>query len=85
MPAMSKHNAEHEHDRRFAVDAPVVLVAAEGTQTGCRLVDVSRGGFRARLPKDGRAAPFTKLISGRDIFPIEVRWSTGLELGGVFL
>lgn len=84
MPAISSL-APQMHSRRFAVDAPAVLVGAEGGKLDCRLMDISHGGFRVRLPRVGRTVRFTKLISGRDSFPIEVRWTTGLEVGGVFL
>lgn len=72
-------------NQRFAVDAPAILIGDEGAETRCRLLDVSRSGFRAKLPGIGMAVGFTKLISGRDTFPIEIRWTTGHELGGVFL
>jgi len=85
---MMAHGIEAETRQfkpRIAVASPATLIMADGRETGCQLMDISAEGFRAKTSLIEVPTSYKKLISGRDIFEIEVRWVTGLELGGIFL
>ena len=67
---------------RVTVNAPAILVDREGKDHTCTLLDLSADGFRARLAKASDPRALVTLVSGTESYNIEVRWSSGLELGG---
>lgn len=70
---------------RVRVHAQAKLIDDQGNEIPCVLMDLSVDGFRAELVAPHDPKSFRKLDTKRRVYPIEVRWDSGLELCGKFL
>lgn len=70
---------------RVANNTPAVLMTSDGKKLTCTILDLSVDGFRCRLAEPAPISDLVKLESGQTLHDIEVRWATGLELGGRLL
>lgn len=70
---------------RIAMNAPAALVDSEGREVRCTLLDLSTNGFRAKLERPVTIASLVALKQGGNYYAIELRWTSGLELGGRLL
>lgn len=67
---------------RVAINKPASLIDRDGKEALCTLLDLSVDGFRARLSHPVNLRELAMLRNGGETYGIEVRWASGLELGG---
>ncbi|WP_427965387.1 hypothetical protein [Altererythrobacter sp.] len=70
---------------RIAVNKEAILADEMGGEVACTLLDLSSDGFRAKLGSPHNPTTLVKLVCGDETYDIEIRWATGLEIGGRIL
>lgn len=70
---------------RIKVNQTAALIDMNGQEHACMLLDVSADGFRARLDEANNPTELVELKTKSSLCRIEVRWATGLDLGGRIL
>lgn len=72
------------HKPRIAVNERATLHVAGGEAVQCSFLDVSQDGFRLRTDRALPSGTGYTLSFGGETHPVEIRWSTGTEAGGLF-
>ena len=70
---------------RIVVNHPAVLTDKNGTAFDCAILDVSKHGFRLKVPRPLPVGVGYTLHFDNQTHEVEVRWASPTEVGGMFI
>ena len=83
---MSRPPGHVSRKPRVSVEHDATLVMSDGSEHSVTVTDVSSGGFHLKTTETVPIGEHVFLRVARyGDFPAQIRWSLGLEAGGVFL
>ena len=83
---MGRSSGMTERARRIDLRRPAVLIDSDGIESEVTILDVSSGGLRLDRCETLRVGELVTLrVEHGEVFPMEIRWTLGREIGAVFL